>query len=149
MSNNNGNGVTVKLREKAEKILLSKYERAVAKLKKEHRELTNELKKKLISEWGIDSLVKELVKLRERAKVLEDQIREKLGSHYGYNDWENWKCSDFHGDKLEKEVEARAKSKINLEQEEQRLKELKEDLLEELWLAGQPDEVKDVLSKMV
>lgn len=61
---------------------------------------------------------------------------------------EGWKQGDFRGDKLEKEVEAQAKTKMDIEAEEERLKNLKDELLEELWLCGQPDEVKSVLSKM-
>ena len=93
--------------------------------------------------------VAELVKLNEQAERLENQVKEKLGYHYSYHDWKDWRKGVFQGDKLEKEVETQAKSKIDLEQEEQRLKELRDELLEELWLCGQSDEVKDVLAKMV
>ena len=135
---NNGNGgVTVKFREKDEKILLSKFERVVARLKKEHREPTDQLKKKIVSKWGIDKLVTELVKLNEQAERLENQAKEKLGYHYSYHDWKDWRQGTFKGDKLGKEVEAQANSKIDIEQEEQRLNQLKDELLEELWLCGQ------------
>ncbi|GAI63022.1 unnamed protein product [marine sediment metagenome] len=63
-------------------------------------------------------------------------------------EWEDWKKGLFDGKKLEEEVEKRVKSKIDFDREEERLNDLKDDLLEELWLAGQPDEVKDILSKM-
>ncbi len=148
MCNNNGNGVTVKLREKAEKILLSKYDRAVAKVKKEHRELIEKLEKKVISEWGLDKLVTELVKLMEKAKALEEEISAKLGYSYGYSAWEDWNRGNFQGKKLEEEVKARAEFKIDLGHEEQRLQELKDELLEELWLAGQSDDVRKILSQM-
>jgi len=148
MPNGNGNGVTVKLREKAEKILLSKHERVLSNVRKEHRALKKELTKKVIAEWEINKQVKELVKLKEKAEVLEDEIKGKLGSHHSYREWEDWKKGLFDGKKLEEEVEKRVKSKIDFDQEEERLNDLKDDLCEELWLAGQPDEVKDILSKM-
>jgi F0F1-type ATP synthase membrane subunit b/b' len=52
-----GNGVTVKLREKAEKILLSKYNRLVKEARRRCDELKEEARKEVLAELGIDKLV--------------------------------------------------------------------------------------------
>ncbi|MFA5034009.1 MAG: hypothetical protein WC614_13460 [bacterium] len=149
MKNGDNNDVTVKLREKAEKILLSKYDRAVAKFKKEHAEATTELKKQIISEWGLDKIVQEILKLKNTQDGLEEQVKGKLGFTHGYHELSQWERGIFQGDKLGKEVALRGKSDIDIEKEELRLRELKDELLERLWLCGQSKEVRDVLSKMI
>ncbi|MCK4576294.1 hypothetical protein KAU34_07790 [candidate division WOR-3 bacterium] len=77
MPNGNGNGVTVKLREKAEKILLSKHERVLSNVRKEHRALKKELTKKVIAEWEIDKQVKELVRLSPGQLIAKSRVLKK------------------------------------------------------------------------
>ncbi|MFA5032272.1 MAG: hypothetical protein WC614_04555 [bacterium] len=145
----NGGNVTIMLRQKAEKILLSKYDKAIGKVRTEHRELSERIKKEVVSELGIDKSVEALVELYEKTEALESEIKEQLGSGYGYTNWKDWKAGIFHGDKIDKLVESKVKPQIDVAKEELRLKELKDKLFEDLWMAGQTKAVKDVLSKMI
>ena len=147
MNNGNGNGhVTVKLREKAENILPSKYERTVREIKKQHDDLEKKHKKDVLKDLGIDKLAQRYRALKQECETIEEEIQQKAGKgYYSSSDIED---GDIHGSKIRKEVEKRLKVDLNLDAELISLESLKDELLEELWLAGQPDEVKEILAKM-
>ena len=149
MANGNGNGnghVTVKLREKAEKILLSRYERTLRELQKKHDDLEKKHKKNVLKDLGLDKLAQRYKTLKEECESIEEKVRNiGGGSYYSNSDIES---GDIDGSKIRKEVNKRVKAELDLESKQKALETLKDDLLEELWLAGQSDEVKDILAKM-
>ena len=106
----------------------------------------NEVVKKL----GLDKLAKKYKALKETYEALEEEIRDKAGrSGYGYSSSSDIERGEINGSKIKKEVEKRLSNKIDLDAEMKRLESLRDQLLEELWLAGQPADVKEILSKMV
>lgn len=147
MNNGNGNGhLTVKLREKAERILISKYERTVRETKTNHETLERKYKKEVIKQLGIDVMVKRFKKLKEECDAIEEEVKIKAGRGYiSYSDIEN---GNVDGSRIQKEVRKKVVAELDIDEELKRLEKLRDELLEELWLAGQPDEVKDVLAKM-
>lgn len=149
MPNGNGNGnghVTVKLREKAEQILLNKYERHVKAVTQQHERLEEKVKKEVLIDLGIDKLFQKYKSLQEKGEELKDEIKSRSGSSYvSSSDLES---GEIDGGKVDKEVEKRMKSDIDIDKELDRLENLRDQLLEDLWLAVQPDDVKKTLSKM-
>ena len=147
MNNGNGNGhVTVKLREKAEKILLSRYERTLRELQKRHDDLEKKHKKNVLKDLGLDKLTQRYKTLKEECEVIEEEVQKRAGR--GYYSHSNIESGEVDGSKIQKEVNKRIKAELDLESEQKALQSLKDDLLEDLWLVDQTDEVKDILSKM-
>ena len=147
MANGNGNGhVTVKLREKAEKILLSKYDRKLRKVEQKHDALQEKTKKQVTADLGLDKLLQKLKKEKEKCEDLEQEIIIIAGASYVSKS--AIESGEVSGRKIDKEVRKRTKSKLDFSKEKERLENLKDKLLEELWLAGQSDEVKQILSRM-
>ncbi|MCK4321656.1 hypothetical protein KAX08_03965, partial [candidate division WOR-3 bacterium] len=80
MNNGNGNGhVTVKLREKAEKILLSRYERTLRELQKRHDDLEKKHKKNVLKDLGLDKLTQRYKTLKEECEVIEEEVQKRAG----------------------------------------------------------------------
>lgn len=149
MPNGNGNEVTVKLREKAEKILISKYDRLVKDIKHQQDELKDKAKKEVLAELGIDKLICKFKSLKKEMDKIEQEIRAKAGESTRYYYQSDIEAGNVYGENIEKAVEKKVSQELNLEAELDRLEKLRDKLLEELWLAGQSDEVKDILSRMV
>jgi hypothetical protein len=147
MNNGNGNGhVTVRLREKAERILLSKYDRTVRETRSRHEALEQRYKKQVIKDFGIDVLVKRYKKLKEECEAIEGEVKIKAGR--GYISCSDIESGNVDGSKIQKEVDKKVKAELDIDEEVKRLEKLRDELLEELWLAGQPEEVKKILAKM-
>jgi hypothetical protein len=147
MNNGNGDGrLTVKLREKAERILLSKYDRALREAKSKHEALERKYKKQVIKELGIDKLVERYKKLKEKCETIEEEVKLKAGrGYFSYSDIEN---GNIDGSKIQRKVKDILKDELDIDEELKRLEKLRDVLLERLWLAGQPTEVKEILAKM-
>jgi hypothetical protein len=147
MNNGNGNGhVTIKLREKAEKILIARHERIANELKQRHEKLQEKHKKDVLKDFGIDTLVQRYKKLKAECDEIEEQVKLKAGVYYfSSSDIEN---DDINGTKIKKEVDKRVKADLDFGAEEKTLETLKLELLEELWLVDQTDEVKAILARM-
>jgi hypothetical protein len=148
MNNANGNNghVTIKLREKAERILCVRHENISNELKHRHEKLEKKHKKDVLRDLGIEKLVQRYKKLKEECEEIEEQIKIKAGRcYFSYSDIER---DDVGGSKIKKEVDKRVKAERDFEAEQKALETLKLQLMEDLWLVDQTDEVKAILAKM-
>lgn len=153
MSNNNGNGVSVTMREKAEQILVAKHQRVMKQLDAKRKEMEKKYERQLIAELKLEEEFSKLKELKGQLVGLEASIEDKTGYHYsGYYSIEGY-CGSLEKEcvsagKFQELLDKRMKEELDYESEKARLEELKDTLKEELWLAGQSQQVKEILSRM-
>lgn|GEM_PF-4057339 len=94
-----------------------------------------------------------LEELKKQLVSLEENIEAKTGYRYsGYYSIDGY-CESIQKDcisakKFQELLNQRMKEEFDYETEKARLEELRDNLKEELWLAGQSQQVKEILSRM-
>ncbi|MEW6687419.1 MAG: hypothetical protein AB1393_14640, partial [Candidatus Edwardsbacteria bacterium] len=153
MTNNNGNSVSIKMRQKAEEILIAKCNRIITQINDKKTEIMKKAEKQMIAELALDNEFSKIKEMKKQMQELEREIKKKTGyeySGYGRADTHLSELEESctHGYMFQKELEKRTKAEYDFDTEKARIEELKDKLIEELWLAGQPEEVSKILSKM-
>ncbi|MEW6687383.1 MAG: hypothetical protein AB1393_14460 [Candidatus Edwardsbacteria bacterium] len=153
MTNNNGNSVSIKMRQKAEEILIAKHGRVLKQMQDKKHGIKKRIEKQMITEYGLDNELSKLNQIKTQIEEVEKAIKSKTGYEYtGYSHADEYlsrlerDCTD--GERFQKELEKRTKAEYDFDTEKAKIEELKDKLIEELWLAGQPEEVSKILSKM-
>lgn len=142
--------VSIKLRQKAEQMLQSRYLARKAILDISVDKFKKKLRQQIITDLKLRPLIKRYRELKKEELNIEKQLLSVLDIVY-MDDLLVLRDHMGHirhpAPKILKKVQQKLK-KSGLEQQLIQLENLKKKLLEELWLVDQPDRIRKILRKM-
>ena len=140
--------ISIKLRERIGQLIEAKYSKIKKDIERRKKELEDKTVLKEIIKLGANKLAVRLLDIKAEIRLVEKSIADicEANSHWIASQLKNG--GDIPGTRIDRLVEERfANSELAKKQDD--LKDLRDSLIEELWLTDQPDTLRDIVSKML